>query len=357
MTYERQSASAKIKLAIIFGGRSSEHDVSVLSAAAVLSMVDRSKYEPIPFLIDKEGCWHLVETSLENLAEISDPRIPLLSNEKKVSLTEFDSMTDFAFPILHGPFGEDGTIQGLFEMMDKPYAGCGVTAASISMDKILTKDIWKNAGLPVSNYTYTTRRAVANGFEDEVKRIEKEIAYPIFIKPANMGSSVGVTKADDRAGLESAIELALKYDRRVIAEETVFGRELEVGVIGNETPKVSAIGEILAQNEYYDFDSKYKTGDTELIIPANLPVNIKDQIEKLAIKAFCALDGEGFSRMDLFYDEKQEKVYLNEMNAIPGFTRYSMFPLLWQAKGVGFEELIERIIDFGYERHNASHYR
>jgi len=349
---------SKIRLGIIFGGRSKEHEISIMSAASVLSVIDQKKYEAIPFAIDKKGVWHIPEADLCGISELSDPLISgLFTEAAKVSLTDFDEMTDFALPLLHGPFGEDGTIQGMFEMMDKPYAGCGVASSSVSMDKIFTKDIWRNSGLPVSDYTYITRDRCADGFAAEADRIEKALSYPLFVKPANMGSSVGVSKAENRADLEQAIAAAMEYDRRIIVEEAINGRELEIGVIGNETPAVSVVGEILPENEYYDFHSKYKAGGTRLIIPADIPENVRESIYGLAISAYKAIDGEGFARTDLFYDEKQGKIYLNEINTIPGMTKYSMFPSLWQAKGVGFEELIERIIGFGYERYNASHHR
>jgi len=349
----------KTRIGIIFGGRSSEHEISIMSAASVLSAIDTEKYEPVPFVIDKTGSWYLVGIGLEGLSDLSDPRIAgITSGAKRVSIAEFDEMTDFAFPLLHGPFGEDGTIQGLFEMLDKPYAGCGVAASAVSMDKIFTKDVWRMAGLPLCRYTFTTKYACeACGAAAEAARIERELSYPIFVKPANLGSSVGVNKVGETKELEEAIKTSLGYDKRVIAEEAVRGRELEVGVLGNGKPGVSAVGEIFIDAVYYDYDSKYKNGGAKLAIPADIPTGVLDEIEALALKAYGALDGEGFSRIDLFYDEAAGKILLNEMNTIPGFTRFSMFPLLWQAKGVGYTELVERIIGLGYERHNAAHHR
>ena len=352
----------KKRIGIIFGGRSDEREISVLSAASVLSAIDREKYEPVPILIGKSGDWLLCETDLGGLFELSDPRIRTLgSGATRVTLADFDEMTDFAFPLLHGPYGEDGRVQGVFEMLGKPYAGCGVAAAAVSMDKIFMKGVWDREGLPQSRYTYTTRRICGNagtrGIAGEAARIEGGMAYPIFVKPANMGSSIGVSKVDNRAGLEAAIGTALQYDDRVIAEEAVCGREIEIGLLGNEAPEASAIGEILANAVYYDYDSKYRDSGTRLVIPADIPESGRGEIEALATKAYIALDGEGFARVDMFYDERAGKAYLNEMNSIPGFTRYSMFPLLWEAKGTGFTELIERIIDLGYERHYAADHR
>ena len=356
----------RTRVGVIFGGRSREHEISILSAAAVISAMDRGKYEPVPFAISKDGGWYHVGMDFEGLEELTDPRIPaLFSGARRVTFEDFDNMTDFALPMLHGPFGEDGTIQGLFEMLCKPYAGPGVAEAAVSMDKVFMKEIWHRSGLPQCGFTYTTKHACSgsddngtgSGLKQEASRIEKEIPYPIFIKPANMGSSVGVSKVENRAELEAAIEKALLYDKRVIAEATLKGRELEIGVLGNGTVEVSAVGEILVETEYYDYDSKYRGSGTKLAIPADIPEGVRRGIEALAERAYRELDGEGFARIDMFYDEEREQVYLSEMNSIPGFTRFSMFPRLWEAKGLGFSELVERIIELGYERHNASHYR
>jgi len=350
----------KSRVGIIFGGRSSEHEISILSAASVLTAIDREKYETVPFVIDKGGAWRFADFDPEGLSELTDPRISeLTSGARRVTIADFDEMTDFAFPLLHGPFGEDGTIQGLFEMLDKPYAGCGVAASAVSMDKIFTKEIWGRNGLPLCGYTQTTSYVCDSEKETarEAARIERELGYPIFVKPANLGSSVGVSKVHDRPSLEEALSLALRFDKRVIAEAAVNGRELEIGVTGRGAPIASAVGEILLDGLYYDYDSKYRGGGAKVAIPADIPDSVRDEIEALALEAYRMLDGEGYARIDLFFDEGQGQVYLNEMNTIPGFTRFSMFPLLWGAKGVGYSELIERIIDFGYERHNAAHQR
>jgi D-alanine-D-alanine ligase len=266
-------------------------------------------------------------------------------------------MTDFAFPLLHGPFGEDGTIQGLFEMLGKPYAGCGVTAAAISMDKIFTKMVWRQRGLPICDYAYTTAADCATHFEAEVDRIEAEIPYPVFVKPANMGSSVGISKAVDRDELSASLRKALCHDDRVIAERMVIGREFEVALLGNDVPEVSVAGEILSAGEYYDYDSKYRGGETKLSIPADLPPNVHAEIGRVAVRAYRAIDGAGFARVDLFYNESKDEIYLSEMNAIPGFTQYSMFPVLWRHEGFTYGALIERIIELGYERHHVENCR
>ena len=346
------------RIGIIFGGRSDEHEISILSAASVLSEIDRGKYEPVAFAIDRSGQWYHIEGGLDGLCELSDPRIPaLFDGARRVTLADFDDMTDFAFPLLHGPYGEDGTIQGLFEMLGKPYAGCGVAASAVSMDKVFTKELWARAGLPVCAYTSATKAGFERDAAGETARIEGAVLYPAFVKPANMGSSVGVSMVHDRAGLRDAIDNAFLYDKRVIAEEYVNGRELEIGLLGGREPGASVVGEIFPDAVYYDYDSKYRSSGTRLEIPAGLPDIVRDRIEALALRAYRALDGDGFARIDLFFDEARGKVFLSEMNAIPGFTKYSMFPLLWQARGVGYTELIERIIELGYERHNAAYHR
>jgi len=347
------------RVGVIFGGRSQEHEISILSAASVLGAINREKYEPVPFAIGKDGAWHLVNTSLDGLTEISDTRIEsLFFDSQPVTVADFDEMTDFAFPLLHGPFGEDGTIQGLFEMLGKPYAGCGVAASAVSMDKIFMNEIWSRRGLPHAAFIYTTKNLCCREMiAEEIKRIEKEIPYPIFIKPANMGSSVGISKARDNDELKAAILEALEYDSRIIAEQFIPGREIEIGILGNDKLDVSVVGEIIPEREYYDYFSKYRSSGTKLIIPADIPDGIRQQTEDIAKAAYTELHAEGYARMDLFYNVDEEKVYLNEINTIPGFTRHSMFPTLWNARGVGFEELIEIIIGLGYERYNSANYR
>jgi len=225
------------------------------------------------------------------------------------------------------------------------------------MDKVFTKEIWTRAGLPACDYASVTKAVFEKDVAGETARIEAALPYPLFVKPANMGSSVGISMVQDHAGLAAAMEKAFLSDRRVIVEEYVRGRELEVGVLGGREPGASAVGEIFPDAVYYDYDSKYRSSGTRLEIPAGIPGAVRDGIEALALKAFLALDGDGFARVDMFFDEGRGKVFLSEMNAIPGFTKYSMFPLLWQAKGVGYTELIERIIELGYERHNTAYHR
>jgi D-alanine-D-alanine ligase len=349
------------RIGIIFGGRSQEHEISILSAASVMDAIDRSRHEIIPIAIAKDGAWYRVRTDICGLKNLGDPRMASLippddrgtKHAVRLSIGEIaGGLIDFAFPILHGPYGEDGTIQGLFEMTGLPYAGCGVTSSAISMDKIFSKELLIRAGLPVLRHEATYRWSFKQDRDGELCRIEKALDYPVFIKPANMGSSVGVGRADDMETLAAAIDVALKYDDRILIEEELNGRELEVAVLGNDEPVAAEAGEILISEAFYDYDTKYKNGTAELAIPAKLTPALRDEIRQLAVRAFKALGGNGFARVDFFLDEPSGKLYINEMNTIPGFTQYSMFPLLWGAAGVEYKDLIERIIELGYERYH-----
>jgi D-alanine-D-alanine ligase len=352
-----------IKLGIIFGGKSGEHEISILSAASVLGAIDRTKYDPVPIGINKEGRWFLVEEGLESIGTLDDPRVKSLIPDGKGDLRRaidpgsLPALLDFALPVLHGPYGEDGKIQGLFEMLDLPYGGCGVTASAVAMDKIFTRELWARAGLPVCRHTSLRKRAYAANPAGERERVERELGYPIFVKPANLGSSVGVGKASGADALERAIERAFLYDDRLILEEGVDCRELEIGVLGNEEPAVSAVGEIVPESEFYDYDAKYRSNATKLFIPADIPVETAATIGALARRAYAALNADGFARIDFFLDRKTGAILLNEINTIPGFTAYSMFPSLWRETGLAYEVLIERIIGLGYERYHAENNR
>jgi D-alanine-D-alanine ligase len=354
----------KKKIGILFGGRSEEHEISVLSAASVVGAMDRTKYEPVLIGINKAGRWFLIEESLlRGIATPDDPRVKtLIPSGSGGSRTPFNpgdlpAFVDFAFPVLHGPYGEDGRLQGLLEMLGLPYGGCGVAASAIAMDKIFTKEIWLRAGLPVCRHTALRRRAYEADPAGERARVERELGLPVFVKPANLGSSVGIGKAWDAATLARAIEEAFSHDDRVIAEEAVDGRELEAGVLGNAEPAVSAVGEIVTDAEFYDYDAKYRSGATKLFIPADIAPQTAETVRTLAQRACVALNAEGFARVDFFLDLRSGAVLLNEINTIPGFTAYSMFPSLWREAGVAYEVLIERIIGLGYERHYAENNR
>jgi D-alanine-D-alanine ligase len=356
--------SEKDRVGVLFGGRSQEHEISVLSAASLMDAIDRERHEVVPVAIGKDGLWYIVGGDMSGLRALDDPRMARLiprsgsasdvaacPDARPVDLAAFAASVDFVFPALHGPFGEDGTVQGLFETMGIPYAGCGVCSSAVSMDKIIAKELLSRAGVPVLAYAYATAGEYAADAPGALDRIESSVGYPVFVKPANMGSSVGVSRADDRTGLAAAVEDALRYDRRVLVEKESRGRELEAAVLGNDEPGVGAVGEIVTDGGFYDYDTKYRNNVFELSIPADIPADAYARIKDLTIKTFRALDGAGFARVDFFYEENGEEIYVNEMNTIPGFTQYSMFPRLWEAAGLGYRDLIEKIIALGYERH------
>jgi len=343
----------KTKLGIIFGGRSGEHAVSLMSATSVINALDREKFEIVCIGITGQGEWKLYEGAPINIENGEWEK-----TAKPFNLGDLKKEVDFAFPVLHGPFGEDGTIQGLFEMLDIPYAGCGVLASSLAMDKIAAKQIFSAHDIPVCNYVTVEAEHLSKNDEAQAEEIEKKLShkYPFFVKPANMGSSVGISKAKDKQTLIEALHEAAKYDRRIIVEEGVNGRELEVAILGNNIDiKASVVGEILPSEEFYSYHAKYLDGGkSEIQIPAkDVSSEIAEGLRELAIKAYRALDCAGFARVDFFFENETNKVYISEINTIPGFTKYSMFPLLWKETGVGYKEALERIVALGYERYYA----
>ncbi|MDR1136258.1 MAG: D-alanine--D-alanine ligase [Clostridiales Family XIII bacterium] len=354
------------RLGIIFGGRSGEHEISILSAASVLEAIDSTKYEPLPIGINRRGNWFIINGGMHELRDLNDERvktlIPESANDAGSTAAPFNpgklrEHIDFAFPVLHGPYGEDGKVQGLFETLNIPYSGCGVAASAISMDKIFTRDIWINAGLPVCRHMVLSHGNFLSNARQEIGAISRGIGYPLFVKPANMGSSVGISRVKSEGEMQDALAEAFKYDKRLIIEEAVDCRELEIGVLGNDSAEISAIGEIVPDAEFYDYDSKYRSDRTKLYIPADISAETADRMSALAVAAYQSLNCEGFSRVDFFLEKKTGKLYLNEINTIPGFTRFSMFPSLWREKGVSYSELIERIIRLGNERYNAENNR
>ena len=353
-----------IKLGIVFGGRSGEHEISLLSSASVIRAIDKTRYEVVPIGITKEGRWLLYDGATEKIEDGSwqqeaeaalakDPEkygFALMGTEKGALKTRID----FALPILHGPYGEDGTIQGLFEMIDIPYGGCGVTGSALAMDKILAKTLFEQAGLPQGPYVIAFREEWEQTQAIVIDRVETELLYPVFVKPSNMGSSVGITKAKDRGSLIEAISLAAQFDRRLLIEQGIDCRELETGVLGNYQAKASAVGEILPSAEFYDYKAKYfDGGKSKICIPADIPAQTAQELRSLAVTAYQALDCAGFARVDFFMEKQTGKLFINEINTIPGFTKFSMFPLLWEEAGVAYPELIERIVELGYERYHA----
>jgi D-alanine-D-alanine ligase len=347
------------KIGVIFGGRSREHEISVLSASAVIGALNNAGYDTVPIGINKRGEWYIIDGAMDGIVSLDDARFEALiprgderDGSHPLAASSLRDIVDFAFPVLHGPYGEDGTIQGLFEMLDIPYAGCGVTSSAIAMDKIFTKELLIRAGLPVCRHAATYAYDFGASREAELARIERELPYPMFVKPANMGSSVGVGRAENSGELAAAIGEALRHDSRVLIEEEISGRELETAILGNDEPKMGAVGEILTDSGFYDYDTKYRGSGAKLAIPAAIPDEVRGELERLACRTFGTLGGAGFARVDFFLENETGALYINEMNTIPGFTRYSMFPLLWEAKGLGFAKLVSRIVELGYERYD-----
>lgn len=341
------------RIGVIFGGNSSEYEISLMSAKAVLEAVDRSKHDIVMIGLTRSGEWKKYEGTLEKIE--SDE----WANEAEpVRIDDLPELIDFALPIMHGAYGEDGKIQGLFEMLGIPYAGCGVLASSLAMDKVAAKQVFEAAGIPTCAYRLVTGDAIREHVSWEAVLCESRLHYPMFVKPANAGSSVGITKVHDRDELMEGMRTAAKYDRRVIVEEGLDAREIETGVIGNEIPEAAACGEIQPAKEFYDYTAKYSSdAGTVLTVPAQIDHALENDIRSIAVDTYRALDCAGFARIDFLVDRKTGKPFVNEVNTIPGFTRFSMFPTVWAEKGVPFTELIERIVEYGYERHRSEDHR
>lgn len=343
----------KQKLGLVYGGKSAEHEVSLSTARAVTNAVDFHKYEVIPIYITYEGEWRKGEPLTEPAATIEELRLER-SESHPDSIYELllgsSGVPDVVFPLLHGTNGEDGTVQGLFEVMNIPYVGNGVLASSAGMDKVVMKQLFAQVGLAQVPYVHFLRNEWQQQKEQLLNRMEKELTWPLFVKPANLGSSVGISKAEDRFSLEAAVELALKFDRKIIVEQGVTAREIEMGVMGNDTPACSVAGEIKPVASFYDYEAKYKDGNTALVIPAEVPAEVTDTMKDMALRAYKVLDCAGLVRADFFVTENDE-VLINEVNTMPGFTPTSMFPLLWQKTGVSYPVLIDRLIELALERH------
>lgn len=342
--------SKKQRLGVVYGGKSSEHEVSIHTALSVMNAVNKEQYEVIPIYINIEGQWvqgPLVHEMVESIEQLRlgagvNPTPNILGLKE-----EFDMI----FPVIHGPNGEDGTLQGILELMDVPYVGSGVLGSSLGMDKVMMKEVYGNKGIPQGKYRGILRSDLKERFEEIVTEIENDFGYPCFIKPANMGSSVGISKAKDQAALRDALKLAERFDRKIIVEEFINGRELEIGVLGNDRPETSVVGEITFENEFYDYEAKYKGGGTRLTIPAQVPDSVVSRMKDLAVKAFLALDCSGLSRVDFFWDVEKDQLYINEINTLPGFTPFSMYPMMWKEAGKSYEELINTLIALGLERY------
>ncbi|MCK4744767.1 D-alanine--D-alanine ligase [Candidatus Parcubacteria bacterium] len=349
----------KLKIGLIFGGKSAEHEVSIMSAKNIYGGLKLNRYKIILIGIDKKGCWRLVskdcfQNIIKGLKKISDfenkkiAAIPqsngefmLLDNKKEII------KIDIAFPILHGPFGEDGTAQGMFKIIDVPFVGPDVLGAAIGMDKVLMKRILKEQKIPIADFLYFTKNQKR---EINYNKIADCLRLPFFVKPANLGSSVGISKVNNQNEFQNAIDDAFKYDKKIIIEECVVGREIECSVLGNEEPKASIPGEVKLNDEFYSYETKYISEDgAKTEIPAKLPADTIEEIKKMAVKTFKALDCEGMGRVDFFLT-KQNQIIVNEINTIPGFTAISMYPKLWEASGMPFKKLISELVELALQR-------
>ncbi|MBN2200220.1 MAG: D-alanine--D-alanine ligase [Candidatus Aminicenantes bacterium] len=342
----------KLAVGLLFGGRSAEHEVSLRSAAAVYGNLDRRKYRPVCLYVNKRGDVRKVASPLLSVAELTaGPFLGFLPWQEGMSRRGVSA--DIYFPVLHGPYGEDGTIQGLLELADVPYVGAGVAASALGMDKVLMKSLFRAAGLPQVKYEVLQEREWRTGQKAARSRIRSSLRLPVFVKPANLGSSVGITKVKAWSALGAAIRTALRYDRKILVEQGVAGREIECAVLGNDAPSASLPGELIPYREFYDYEDKYLLGKTRFIAPASLPRGIVREVQRLSLHAFQAVDGAGMARVDFFLETGTRRLFISEINTIPGFTEISMFPLLWTLSGLPFPRLLDRLIRLGFERHAA----
>lgn len=354
------SKRKKIRLGIVYGGQSSEHEVSVISARCVCEALDYDKYEIQLIGISKEGQWLLAGNDRKHLvvAAVDASELQPLSldyfGSGSLQETNVDAggSLDVVFPVLHGPYGEDGTIQGLLEMAGIPYVGSGVVGSGVGMDKAVAKMVYKAEGVPQAEYLVVYVSEWQADSNATLERITNSLEFPIFVKPANMGSSVGVSKAKSVPELVAAMNLAARYDIKLVVEEGFENcHEIEVSVLGNENPQASVVGEIIPGGEFYDYKDKYIDGKSQVEIPANIPSHASEQVRDYAVRVFRAIDAAGLARVDFFVSKDDHQVYINEINTIPGFTPISMYPKLWEASGIGYSELIDRLIELALERH------
>jgi D-alanine-D-alanine ligase len=367
----------RTRLAILYGGRSAEHQVSVVSARSVMEALDPDRFEVVPVAITRDGAWLLPDRSPLELAaaggalpevEAAGTGVALRPEQRggsgglMVSPPEGTSSpaaaagigpVDVVFPILHGPFGEDGTVQGLLELADLPYVGSGVLASALAMDKAMAKVVLAQAGLPQAPYLVVPERDWRADPDRVAAEVGGRLAYPVFTKPARLGSSIGISKVKTAAGLADGLAAAFAHDTKALVEQGITARELECGVLGNDAPKASVVGEVVPGKEFYDFEAKYLDESLKLEIPAPVPGRVRDRVRELSLRAFQALDCEGFARVDCFYEEATGRVLLNEVNTIPGFTPKSMFPMLWAASGLAYPDLVARLVELATERHAA----
>jgi D-alanine-D-alanine ligase len=368
----------RIRVGVVFGGRSGEHDVSLRSAQTVMAALEASGHDVIQIGITREGAW-LTEGDPMATLQAGSPLFAIgdggqredgevLASVNALSIKANQSSApavipasgwagelDVIFPVLHGPMGEDGTVQGLFELAGLPYVGAGVMSSSVSMDKSVTKQLLAQSAIPQAPWL-TVLRKEWQRFPDAIQAdIERELGYPCFVKPANLGSSVGISKVHDSSELPAAMREAGNHDRKIVIEKGINARELEVSVLGNDEPVASVIGEIVPAGEFYDYEAKYVDDDSELIVPADIPDDVADEIRAVAVRAFRVLDCAGMARIDFLMDRESHHIYLNEVNTIPGFTSISMYPILWEASGLPLPDLVSRLVELAVERHAERH--
>lgn len=356
--------SQKLRVAVLFGGVSGEHEISLLSARSILSALSPERYNVIQIAITHEGQWFFGENALEALTAgdltsctsatlLPDPTrngIYLLRMEQSTEILSHLISVDVVFPVLHGTFGEDGTIQGLLEIANVAYVGSGVVASAVGMDKGIFKDVMKAHNIPVVDWKVFTRSEIENQLAEVIEKSESIAPYPLFVKPANLGSSVGVSKCHHREELVLGLKDAIRYDRRILVERGVNAREIEVSVLGNEDVDASIPGEIIPADEFYSYDAKYHDDRSQLLIPAPLEPELAELARTLAIHTFKAIDGAGMARVDMLLDKETNELFINEINTIPGFTRISMYPKLWNAVGISYPQLVDRLIELALER-------
>jgi len=350
--------SRKLRVGVIFGGKSGEHEVSLVSAKGIVGAMDKSRYEIIPIGITKEGRWITDGDPMKALeamvAGAGKPGKSEPTGERRELVPGIRANfpeVDVVFPVLHGPYGEDGTIQGLLEIADIPYVGAGVLASAAAMDKSITKTIFVSKGLPVVEHMVVKRKEWEGDRKGVIKRIEEKFEYPCFVKPANLGSSVGISKVHNRDELPKALDLAARYDRKMLVERGVNAREIECSVLGNDAPIASVPGEIIPCREFYDYRAKYIDDRSELLIPAPLSPELTRRVRELSTAAYWAIDCAGMARVDFLMDRDTEELFISEVNTIPGFTPISMYPKLWEASGISYSELIDRLIELALERY------
>jgi D-alanine-D-alanine ligase len=356
-----------VRVGVIFGGRSGEHEISLMSARSVLDALDRSKYDVVLIGITKSGRWLTgdVQKALENGQGAGARDATLLPDPQVAGLMVVDhagsglrslspaGVLDVVIPVLHGPYGEDGTVQGLLELAGLAYVGAGVVGSAVGMDKAVFKAVMEAHQLPILPWKLVLVSEWRKDRKKQLDEVERSLTYPMFTKPANLGSSVGISKCRDRNDLAAGLDDAARYDRRLIVEQGINARELEVSVLGNDDPVASVVGEVRPRRDFYDYVAKYVSDDSELIIPAQIDAMLSDQVRQMAITVFRAIDCAGLGRVDFLLDTDSSRLYVNELNTIPGFTRISMYPKLWEATGIPYPELLDRLITLALERHEV----